>query len=361
MAVGHAGWVETFNASPDEGIQKLLSQLPSPDAEHVSQLLDEEVESGAVDRHKLSEYLSLAEPGDEGVHYSIGVALMARLCQRVGSERSEEPGRRFALSLRSGLQSVPLPANLRSARVILRMWAEGFHALHPDVLSGPDVVHAMAFSALMLSHNLHAGGSGMDLDSAAVVRAGWLWVTMSRGTEQVFDEVERLPLAAATPVPQSSAWLTQLDSAAMFREGWLWVREGVATRWERCWVRLSSAGLTFLLTPRVWGLDAEISIFRPLEPLVVVGEPGGGGGEGGWSFSVIVGDRREGVAPLRLRAETRQLSEEWAEGITHAIHTAPFRNSLREALIVEKEEPPPAPAPSHTAGLGRGEARFGTD
>lgn len=148
MAVGHAGWVETFNASPDEGIQKLLSQLPSPDAEHVSQLLDEEVESGAVDRHKLSEYLSLAEPGDEGVHYSIGVALMARLCQRVGSERSEEPGRRFALSLRSGLQSVPLPANLRSARVILRMWAEGFHALHPDVLSGPDVVHAMAFSAV---------------------------------------------------------------------------------------------------------------------------------------------------------------------------------------------------------------------
>jgi hypothetical protein len=143
-----SAWVKAFNASPDEGIQKLMSQLLSPEAKSVAESLDEHVDSGSLDRGKLSQYLALAAPGDEGLHYQIGVAFMARIFERVDATRPEEPGRRFALSLRAGLKAVPLQANLREVRVILRMWAEAFHALHPDVLSGPDVVQALAFSAV---------------------------------------------------------------------------------------------------------------------------------------------------------------------------------------------------------------------
>ena len=194
----------------------------------------------------------------------------------------------FAACLRRATERVSFPAALDKTRSMLYCFAAAWKALalteEKAVLGSIDAAVALAFSAVMLSHNLHGSGVG----SRRVARDRFVEGCRCLDHESdvpdalsgaLYDEIASQPLAAACPASLATAKMEALDEQPVARQGWLMVKEVDSANatpdfsgiWRRLWARIYEHDAALFLTPQQWGLDSEIVVALPLQGLVVTG------------------------------------------------------------------------------------------
>ena len=192
----------------------------------------------------------------------------------------------FTASLRHAIDQAHVPAAFDQARRVLWAFAQAWTTVSQvdgrGVLGSIDAAVALAFSGVMLTHNLHANGVG----SRRVTRSRF--VEGCRCLDEVsdvpdelsgalYDLVAHTALEALLPSPLATDRMKALDAQPVVKEGWLMVKDldgmlSTAAPWQRCWTRIYEQEAAFFLTPQQWGLDGEIILSLPMQGLVVTGE-----------------------------------------------------------------------------------------
>jgi hypothetical protein len=192
----------------------------------------------------------------------------------------------FVVCLRRSTDRVRVPAGFNQAREVLSAFAHAWTLLAREAqescaLGSTDAAEALAFSGVMLSHNLHGSGIG----SRRVTRSRFVEGCRCLDTVcdvpdamlgALYDDIAEQPLGASVPTELSVAKMEALDAQPVTKEGWLMVKEldsplGEAVPWRRRWMRIYDHDAAMFLTPQQWGLDGEIILSLPLQGLVVSG------------------------------------------------------------------------------------------
>ena len=227
--------------------------------------------------------LYLTATGGEPDRSAVAVAVFERVMRRDCA-----PPYAFASCLRRCTDRAHVPAGFAETRSVLRSWALAFQALAradgtQAALGSVDAAVALAFSAVMLSHNLHQSGVGSRrVDRDRFVEGCRALDDASDVSDAVsgvlYDDVAAKPLAACVPDSLSTARMEDLDAQPVAKQGWLMVKEldGAAAdvSWHRRWMRVYEHHAAMFLTPQQWGLDGEIVLALPLQGLVVANVEG---------------------------------------------------------------------------------------
>ena len=227
--------------------------------------------------------LYLTATGGDPDRSAVAVAVFERVMRRDCARPYA-----FASCLRRCTDRAHVPAGFAEARSVLRSWAFAFQALAradgtQAALGSVDAAVALAFSAVMLSHNLHQSGVGSRrVDRDRFVEGCRALDDASDVPDAVsgvlYDDVAAKPLAACVPDSLSTARMEDLDAQPVAKQGWLMVKEvdGAAAdvSWHRRWMRVCEHHAAMFLTPQQWGLDGEIVLALPLQGLVVANVEG---------------------------------------------------------------------------------------
>ena len=190
----------------------------------------------------------------------------------------------FAACLRRATDRALVPAEFGKARAVLSAFAHAWTLLARGAhgqcaLGSADAAEALAFSSVMLSHNLHGSGIGARRVSRSRFVEGCRCLDTARDVPDamlgaLYDDIAEQPLGAALPTDLSAAKMETLDAQSVAKQGWLMVQEldtplGNAGPWRRRWTRIYEHDVAMFLTPQQWGVDGEIILSLPLHGLVV--------------------------------------------------------------------------------------------
>jgi hypothetical protein len=159
-------------------------------------------------------------------------------------------------------------------------WSSLATAGGADPVLSVDCAAALAFSGVMLSHNLHGDGVGSRMVSRERFVEGCRRLdddgagVPEEVSGALYDNVAEKPLAVSLPSPLSTAKMAELDAQPIAKQGWLMMKQldselGDAAPWCRCWARIYEQDAAMFITPQQWGVDGEIVVRLPLDGLVV--------------------------------------------------------------------------------------------
>ena len=229
---------------------------------------------------------TLVDVSRAGLQSQVAVCVFQLILRRECSQPFD-----FVVCLRRSTDRVRVPAGFGQAREVISAFAHAWILLAREAqescaLGSADAAEALAFSGVMLSHNLHGSGIG----SRRVTRSRFVEGCRCLDTVcdvpdamlgALYDDIAEQPLGASVPTELSAAKMEALDAQSVAKEGWLMVKQldskeldsplGEAVPWRRRWMRIYDNDAAIFLTPQQWGLDGEIILSLPLQGLVVSG------------------------------------------------------------------------------------------